>query len=318
MRTPRRIGVLVFDEVMATDITGPADAFHTANGAAPEALYEIVLIGETARTFRAEAGIAFQAEFGLTDAPPLDTLLIPGGRSLRRGPSPAIVEFIRDRSATTRRLVSVCTGFYALAATGLLDDRRATTHWRYVDEARRCFPAVRLEPEAIFIRDGAFHTSAGVTAGIDLALALIEADHGPALALEVARELVVFFKRPGGQTQYSEQLQSQVRSGDRFADLAAWIPGHLKQDLSVEVLAARVNLSPRHFSRRFTAQFGASPGEYVARLRLEAAARLLAGTNQTVDAVAEAVGYRGDDVFRRAFTQQYGSSPAAWRSRTAS
>jgi len=315
----RRIGIVGFDGMMALDAVGPADVFHAANprNRAGPPRYEVVIIGERAGRFATEAGLYLHAAVDFATAPELDTLIIPGGEGLRTRTSAGLVDFIRRRASSTRRVASVCTGIYALAATGLLDGRRATTHWGHVAPVRALFPAVNLQADAIFLRDGRFFSSAGVTAGIDLALAMVEDDYGPALALEVARELVVFFKRPGDQHQYSAQLRTQARSGDRFADLAAWMPDHLADDLSIEALAARVHLSPRQFGRRFRAQFGEAPSAHVVRLRMETAARLLAGSRQTVDSVAAAVGYRGEDVFRRAFFRYHGVTPGLNRAEPA-
>ena len=196
-----------------------------------------------------------------------------------------------------------------------MDGRRATTHWSYVAEIAARYPALRIEPDAIFIRDGCFSTSAGVTAGIDLSLALVEEDLGPTAALAIARMLVVYLKRPGGQRQFSEPLRFQVRAAGRFADLAAWIPANLKEDLSVEALARRVNCSPRHFARLFKEAFGASPAEFVEALRLaEAAERILSSTS-TIDAVAASVGYASGTVFRRAFERRFGVTPSLYRDR---
>ncbi|MDB5492960.1 MAG: AraC family transcriptional regulator, partial [Phenylobacterium sp.] len=228
-----------------------------------------------------------------------------------------VAGWVAERAPRTRRVVSVCTGFYALAASGVLDGRRATTHWRHAADAAKRFPQVRLEPDAIFIRDGAFATSAGITAGIDLALALVEEDLGPSISLAVARELVVYLKRSGGQLQYSEPLRFQVRASGRLADLAAWMPGHLGEDLSIERLASRVNFSPRHFARVFKQTFGLTPAEHVEQLRLdEAAARLLA-SDLTLEAIAHSVGYQGGDTFRRAFERRFGVPPSAYRERFA-
>jgi len=244
---------------------------------------------------------------------------VPGGARLRTDAElrEQLARWIAARAARTRRVVSVCTGFYALAASGVLDGRRATTHWRHAVDAARRFPQVRLEPDAIFIRDGAFATSAGITAGIDLALALVEEDLGPSISLAVARELVVYLKRSGGQLQYSEPLRFQVRASGRLADLAAWIPSHLGEDLSIERLADRVNFSPRHFARVFKQTFGLTPAEHVEQLRLdEAAARLLA-SGLTLEAIAHSVGYQGGDTFRRAFERRFGVPPSSYRERFA-
>jgi transcriptional regulator GlxA family with amidase domain len=212
-------------------------------------------------------------------------------------------------------VVSVCTGLYGLAAAGVMNDRRATTHWRHAAALARRYPAVKVEPDAIFIKDGRFYTSAGMTAGIDLALALIEEDHGPAHALKVARQMVVYMKRSGGQLQYSEPLRFQTRAGDRFADLTALMIGDLAADWSVEAMAARVGLSPRQFSRSFKAAFAASPAAYLETLRLDEARLRLAAGRDGVARIAHAVGFSSDDAFRRAFERRFGVTPSLYRSR---
>jgi transcriptional regulator GlxA family with amidase domain len=215
-------------------------------------------------------------------------------------------------------LVSVCTGLFALAASGLMDGRRATTHWKYAAEIAARFPAVRLEPDAIFVREDRFATSAGITAGIDLALALVEEDLGPTVALNIARMLVVYVKRPGGQRQYSEPLQFQTRASGRLADLTAWIHANLASDLSVEVLAARVSWSPRQFARRFKAAFQTTPAEFVETLRMSEAARRLTESGSNLDVIGASVGYDNVDVFRRAFDRRFGIPPSLYRARFSS
>lgn len=316
----RRIALVGYPSCNALDLTGPCEVFAAANGlSASGAAYEVLLLSPDGGPIRTESGLTFVADAALADARELDTLIVPGGARLRtdaelRG---LLAGWIAARTPRTRRVVSVCTGFYALAASGVLDGRRATTHWRHAADAAKRFPQVRLEPDAIFIRDGAFATSAGITAGIDLALALVEEDLGPSISLAVARELVVYLKRSGGQLQYSEPLRFQVRASGRLADLAAWIPGHLGEDLSIERLAERVNLSPRHFARVFKQTFGLTPAEHVEQLRLdEAAARLLASA-LTLEAIAYSVGYQGGDTFRRAFERRFGVPPSSYRDRFA-
>jgi transcriptional regulator GlxA family with amidase domain len=202
-----------------------------------------------------------------------------------------------------------------LAPTGLLDGRRVTTHWRFADDVAARFPALKVDRNALFIRDGAFYTSAGITAGIDLALALIEEDHGAHIALSVARELVVYLKRPGGQEQYSEPLQFQVQSSDRLSDLIPWISSHLRRDLSVEILARRANLCVRHFSRRFRKVFGLPPAEFVQNVRLDEARQRLSSRNNSVRIIADSVGFSSADSFRRAFERRFGVSPTTYRGR---
>ncbi len=319
MTEPRRIGILGYDAVQALDVIGPSDAFSVARGeeGAAGSPYEVVVLGLDGPSFTAESGIVLQAHLTLP-APGvhLDTLIVPGGRGLRgTDAQERAAAWIRARAPGIRRIASVCTGIYGLAATGLLDGRRVTTHWRYAADLERRFPRLRVDADALYLKDGPFYTSAGVTAGIDLALALIEEDFGPRAALAAARELVMFLKRPGGQNQFSEPLRFQADSADRFADLVAWIRGHLDGDLSVAALAARVFLSPRHFSRTFRQAYGTTPAAFVERMRLDEAGRRLCSSGAGIDRVARSVGFASDDGFRRAFERRFGISPRSYRSR---
>lgn len=316
----RTIGILGYGDVQALDLIGPADAFAIANdhlrAAGSTADYKIVVLGLTRGMFAAESGVLLKPHTTLQDAPALDTLLISGGRALRvRENYERVANWIRERERSIRRIASICTGIYALAATGLLDGRRVTTHWKFADDVAQQFPLLNLDSNSIFIKAGKFYTAAGITAGIDLTLALIEEDHGPELALGVARELVVYFKRPGGQEQYSEPLQFQTHSGDRLLSLAPWILAHLKQNLSVDALAERACLSPRHFTRRFKHAFGVNPGEFVERVRLDEARRRLTGSGGTIECIAESVGFGNSDSFRRAFERRFGVAPSVYRGR---
>jgi transcriptional regulator GlxA family with amidase domain len=321
----RRIGFLGFDGVQALDLVGPADAFTSdAFGAAatdvesgvPAHPYEIVVVGLYGKRFVASSGLTMRADVTVPTATRLDTLVVPGGAGLRRpGVAERAAAWVANRAPHIRRVASVCTGLYGLAPTGLLDGRHVATHWSAASDIARRFPALRLDPDALFLKDGPFYTSAGITAGIDLALAMIEEDHGPRAALAVAREMVVYFKRPGGQQQFSEPLRFQTESADRFADLAAWIQSHLRTDLSVDALAARTFLSVRQFSRAFKQRFGATPATFVAEARLGEASRRLSSRGASIDAVARSVGYTSEDVFRRAFERRFGVSPSSYRSR---
>jgi transcriptional regulator GlxA family with amidase domain len=313
-----KIGVLGFEGVTALDLVGPAEAFATArvdNGDGTlHPAYELVILGVTTKPFTAESGVVFKPHRGLDAKVDLDTLIVPGGCGLRNTRINArITSWLRTNAPRFRRVASVCTGIYGLAATGLLDGRRATTHWRFVRDVAERFPAVTFEGNALFLKDGPFYTSAGVTAGIDLALALIEEDHGAPVALAVARELVVYLKRPGGQEQYSEPLQFQIESTDKLADLAGWIRGHLRHDLSIEVLAERACLCPRQFTRRFTRLFQRTPAAFVEDLRLAEAQKRLSTRAMTIDGVATSVGFRSADAFRRAFERRFGISPTNYR-----
>jgi len=315
---PRRIGFLGFDGVTALDLVGPAEVFSTA---VPEeggggALYEVMVIGVTGRPFVSNSGLVFKPARTLETAPALDTLIVPGGEGLREPRIKAKVSaWVRSRASRIRRIVSVCTGVYGLAPSGLLDGRRVTTHWKFAADLARRFPRLRVEPNALYVKDGAYYTSAGVTAGVDLALALVEEDFGPQVALAVARMLVVYLKRAGGQEQYSEPLRFQTRSSDRFSDLAAWMAGHLHQDLSVEALASRAFVCGRHFSRRFKRVFGSTPAAFVEDLRLNEARRLLSSGTSAIEGLAESVGFRSADSFRRAFERRFGITPTGYRGR---
>lgn len=313
---PRRIGILGFENLQALDLIGPADVFRSDALAGPERPYEVVVIGIDSKRFTASNGVQFTTRHLLPTTIPLDTVIVPGGSGLRSGDlANRVAEWIGSRAQTIRRIASVCTGIYGLAPTGLLDGRDVATHWAYVDDVQRRFPKLRVDRDALFRKDERFYTSAGITAGIDLALAMVEEDLGPDAALAVAREMVVYLKRSGGQNQYSEPLRFQVEATDRFADLAAWIPTHLRTDLSVEALANRACLSVRQFSRAFKERFAMSPAAFVEEARLTEACRRLAARRSSIEAVARSVGYASDDAFRRAFERRFGVSPRHYRSR---
>jgi len=325
--TTRRIGFLGFDAVQALDLVGPSDAFASDafatidrgdREAKPWVPYDVVVIGLHGRRFTTSSGLVIHADAVVPSIVRLDTLIIPGGAGLRRpGLAERAAQWIVRMAPRVRRVASVCTGLYALAATGLLDGRRVASHWSAVRDIGQRYPRLRVDPDALYIKDGRFYTSAGITAGIDLALAMIEEDHGPRTALAVARELVVYLKRPGGQQQFSEPLQFQFDTADRFGDLAAWIRGHLRTRLTVDVLAARAYLSVRQFARAFTREFGVTPAKFVEEARLAEAGRRFtsAARRASVDAVARSVGYASEDVFRRAFERRFGVSPSQYRTR---
>lgn len=318
---PKRIGFIGFDGVVAIDVTGPADAFAVANDAAndPKPSYEVLVIASSSQPFVAESGLIFKPQATFKNAPSLDTLIIPGGCGLR---TPAVnrcvSEFVKTRARFTRRIASVCTGIYGLAATGLMSGRKVATHWHHAHNVARRFPDLEVNDNAIFIKDGPFYTSGGATAGIDLALFLIEEDYGQQVSLAVARELVVYLKRSGGQEQYSQPLQFQMESVSRFSELTTWMLSHLNDNLSVEALAAKACLCPRHFSRRFKAEFGTSPADFVERLRLDEARRRISNGDNSIENVGISVGFKSADSFRRAFERRLGVTPSDYRRRFSS
>lgn len=312
------IGLLVYEGVQSLDLTGPMDVFAAANQQAggKRKPYTLCTIGLGADPVRTEGGLTIVPDSALPAAPALDTLLIPGGAGSRVVDADAgLLAWIRTRSATVRRVVSICTGLYILAATGLVDGRRVTTHWQHAADLARRYPRVRMDADQLFVRDGRFHTSGGLTAGIDLALALVEEDLGPGVALAVARELVMYLKRPGNQAQFSAPLDAQTRGSGRMGQFVDWLLDHLDEDLGIDRLADRMAMSPRHFRRVFAETFGSTPAAYIERLRLERACILLTSGALTVDRVAPAVGFASADAFRRAFRSRYRVSPVEYRER---
>lgn len=317
---PKHIVILGYDDIMGLDLVGPMEAFGTAQVRSPkgafEACYRVSVAALDGRTFRSEFGLLFTADQSLASIREADTLLVPGGKGLRGAEKHRkLTAWLHKSAGSVRRIASICTGIYGLAPSGLLDGRRVATHWKFAADLAKRFPKLKVDPNSLYIRDGKFWTAAGVTAGIDLSLALIEEDFGPEVALSVARDLVVYMKRPGGQEQYSEPLQFQLQSRSRFADLLPWMLAHLDQDLSVDALAERISLCPRQFSRRFIWEFGSSPAAFVRRLRLDEARERLSAPDCTVEGVARSVGFSDADNFRRAFERSFGIAPSEYRGR---
>jgi transcriptional regulator GlxA family with amidase domain len=318
--TPKRVGFVVFPGIQALDLAGPMDAFAEAQLKVPpqpnRPCYELVTIGLTGRAAVASSGLRILPQFTFESAPPLDTLIVPGGAGARDPKTCySIGAWVKSQSNQIRRIAAVCTGVYGLAASGLLDGRRATTHWEFVKDIATRYPSLNVDPDALFVKDGRFYTSAGITAGIDLSLALIEEDYGIEIALTVARGLVVYLKRSGGQAQYSEPLRFQTQSSDRLARVASWAAVNLNKSLSVEELARRARLSPRQFTRQFGKRFGATPAAFVETARLNEAKERLTKTHARISRVASSVGFRSADVFRRRFERQFGVTPTAYRDR---
>jgi transcriptional regulator GlxA family with amidase domain len=313
---PRTVLVLLFDDVQSLDVTGPVEVFTGAGLAAgrPGAGYAVRTASLDGAPVRTSSGLTLVPDHALAHAPAPHTVLVPGGQGTR-GPDPRLVDWLRVNAPRAERIVSVCTGAILLAAAGLLDGRRATTHWAYCERLAREHPEVEVDPDPIFVRDGNVATSAGVTAGIDLALALVEEDLGRDVALTVARHLVVFLRRPGNQAQFSAQLAAQTARREPLREVQQWITEHPAGDLSVAALAGRAALSPRHFARAFQAETGLTPGRYVDRVRVEHARRLLEETSDGVEEISRSSGYGTPEAMRRAFVRTLGTPPAAYRLR---
>src|SRR5882724_2562098 len=315
---PLTVAIFGFDGVNALDLTGPLETFAAARADDAETersgSYQVRMIGVTGKNFVSESGIVYKTQYTLRNALLVDTLIIPGGAGVQTGEANRkIADWLSDRAVGIRRIVSVCGGIYAVAKTGLLDARKVTTHWKLVQDLRRRFPRVNVDPAASFIKDGRFYSCGGGTAAIEMTLALIQEDHGARRALSVARELVMRLRPPGDRENSLEPLQFECGPMDRFADLPAWIASHLSDNLSVEVLAARVCLCPRHFSRLFKRFFHASPAVFVEELRLDEARRRLRVPRNSIEDVARDVGYQSADSFRRAFERRYGVSPLGYK-----
>lgn len=314
MTARRRILIVAFDGVQALDVTGPGDVFSLADPTG--ACYQLRLVAREASVVTS-SGLRVTPDAGLRRVPPaIDTLIVAGG-SGDRGTSAdeELVDWLRRASGRARRVASVCTGAFLLARAGLLDGRRATTHWSACDELARRHPEVEVLPDSIYVRDGNVYTSAGVTAGIDLALALVEEDLGLEVATRVARQLVLFVRRPGGQSQFSHGLAARTASRPGIRELQEWINDHLDHELSVEALAGRAAMSPRNFARVFAAQTGKTPAAYVEALRLERARMLLEDTDDPIDAIAKRCGFGTVETLRRSFARHLHVSPRDYRQR---
>jgi transcriptional regulator GlxA family with amidase domain len=317
----RRVVMLSYAGGNLIDIGGPIQVYASANRAlianGRQPAYEILVASEHGGALDTGCGLPIVTT-ALRDivAGPIDTLLIPGGSpDSRPVVEPALVHWIRTRGADTRRLCSVCTGAFLLAATGLLDGLRATTHWQWAARLQAMHPSIKVDADPIFIREGRIWTSAGVTAGIDLALALIEQDLGHRLAIDVARNLVMFIKRPGSQSQFSVPLLAQSVAPARFAELHAWIASHLNHDLRIERLAEEAGMAPRSFARAYVAEVGRTPAKTVEMMRFEAACRALEETILPLKRVAFDVGYGDEQNLRRVFQRRLRISPAQYRER---
>ncbi|WP_426572543.1 GlxA family transcriptional regulator [Aquihabitans sp. McL0605] len=315
MSTPRTIVLVAFDHLQLLDLAGPVEVFDAADRIVGGGIYETTIATPDGGRVRTTSGIEIGADRAMADVPDtFDTVMVVGGRGTR--PLMADEPFLaslRDLAGRADRIASVCSGALVLAAAGLLDGYQATTHWGSCDLLAEVSGQVEVLPDQIYVHDRDRWTSAGVTAGIDLTLAMVEADHGPELAHEVAAWLVVFARRPGGQAQFSAQLQAQAARTPAIAGVQRWLPDHLADDLTVDRLAERAGMSPRNFARAFRAETGTTPAAHVEELRVEAARRLLETTDQTVASIARHVGIKHAETLHRAFGRRIGTTPDRYR-----
>ena len=299
----RRIVITGPPPVQVLDVTGPLEVFSHASG------YEVLLAStDDSHLLQTSRGFALTGAIPLHELDsPIDTLLIAGGPGAESGVyDPSYVAWIAEAAQSSRRVASICTGAFLLAAAGLLDGRQAVTHWSFCDRLAREFPAVQVKPHPIYLRDGSIYTSAGITAGIDLALALVEEDHGHKAALEVARKLVMFLVRPGGQAQYSHMLSRQAVTSQPLRELQVWMLENLREDLGVERLAERIGMSARHFTRVCLRETKMNPGQFVDRMRVEASQQMIDSSSMGLKEIADACGFQSADSMRRTFLRVLG------------
>lgn len=305
------IGILIFPDFQLLDASGPATVFEIAKRFVPHAS-DVRMIAIQAGAVRSSCGVEVLAS-GLRAANSLTTLVVAGGLGVEAMiECRPILTLVRRLARSGARVASVCSGAYVLAAAGLLDGRKATTHWCRTQDFVLRYPKVKLDPDRIFLREGNIWTSAGITAGIDLALAIAAEDHGEAVAKEIASQLVLYHRRSGGQSQFSSLLEFKAPDG-RFGPLLAWVREHLDKPLTVEALADRAGLSPRHFARAFTAETGSTPSKAVERLRLEVARERVQSSGEPIERVAETTGFGDAERMRRAFVRAFGQPPQSLR-----
>ncbi len=320
---PRHVAILAHPGVALLDAVGPLEVFAAANHVLAErsprcaSPYQVEIWAEHVGAVDGASGVSLNATRSITATAPfaLDTLIVAGSPRINNPASKPCVDWLRQATGGIRRVSGICTGVFLLAEAGLLDGRRAVTHWALCDELARSYPTIRVEPDPIFLRDGRFYTTAGMTAGMDLALALVQDDLGREIALAAAQLLVVFLKRPGGQSQFSAHLAAQLDGNGPIAELQRWILDHLDTDLTIEALAERVHMSPRNFVRNFEREAGTPPGVFVERARLDAARRALEDGEDQLATIANRCGFTSAEILRRLFQRRLGVSPTAYRQR---
>ncbi|MET1028786.1 MAG: DJ-1/PfpI family protein [Dongiaceae bacterium] len=314
-RPVRRIRMLIFPGAHLLDVSGPISLFGSVNELAGYAAYDVALVAVKAGPVKSSAGIELVAAVGIADVTAgIDTLLVAGGAGVDAAlGDKQIASWLRRVAAKTRRVASVCSGALLLAEAGLLDGRRAVTHWERCDQMAARYRKVTVERDPIFVRDGKFYTSAGISAGMDLALALIEEDHGAVLVQHLAREFVLYMRRSGGQAQFSPALRAQETPPGRIKAVQEWVLANLHLPLPVEDLAARAAMSPRHFARRFAGETGMTPAAFIAAARLDAARQALAAGEDQIDSIAHRFGFGSAERLRRTFQRHLAVSPTQFR-----
>lgn len=316
--SPRKIVLLAFPGVQPLDVVGPAEVFSAASDLSGGGAYTVEVVAKSPEPIMTRTSGYGLAPLKTTAQcrGPIDTLMIAGGWGVQQAlEDEALVRWVRSAARRSRRISSVCSGTFLLARAGLLEGRTVTTHWSACAELARRHPELTVDPDPIFVHDRDVWTSAGVTSGMDLALALVEEDLGPEVARETARWLVLFLQRPGGQSQFSSHLEAQTAERRPLRELQAWMADHLDDDLRVDALAERAAMSPRNFARAFRRETGLTPGAYVEQLRVEAARQRLERSSDPVERIAKACGFGTPETMRRAFARRVGTPPADYRAR---
>jgi len=306
-----RVVIVGFPGAHSLDVSGPYEVFAAADA------YRVEVAAPCRGQFTAWSGLQLWADVALGDLRGrIDTLIVAGGdETFAMTEDSGFIHDLQRAARKSRRVGSICTGAFALAAAGLLEGHRVTTHWRHIDQLRSSYPSVVVEADPIYVRSGNIYTSAGVTAGMDLALALVEEDCGHQVAMGIAREFVLFVRRPGGQAQFSTALAAQTADREPLRELQAWIVDNLTSDLSVEILSERTHMSTRNFARVFTREVGQTPARYIDNLRVEAAQRRLEESTDSLDEIANQCGFGSANSMRRSFLRIRGVAPSAYRER---
>lgn len=318
----QRVVMFAFPDAQILDITGPMEIFsRTArwlqdHGRTAELYYDLKIVAQEQGPLRTSSGMQIIADHAFTDSILADTVLISGGIGFRQVlETRQTLDWLQQQLLAAKRIGSVCTGSFVLAQLGLLDHKRATTHWAYCEELLKSFPNVQVDADAIYVKQGNIFTSAGVTSGMDMALAMVEEDWGQAVALAVAQEMVLYLKRPGGQSQFSPLLRTQQSETEKIQQLILWATENPTEDLSVQALSEKTSMSPRNFARRFVKETNLTPAKYVEQIRIECARRKLENTKAKLEKIAEESGFKTAEIMRRSFIRTLGITPNQYRDR---